>query len=60
MKKIIAIIKKILKKFNYIFYLGSTEILPPPLSKEEENAYVEKSMQGDVEARNKLIVHNLR
>ena len=60
MKKIIAIIKKILKKFNYIFYLGSTDILPPPLSKEEENAYVEKSMQGDVEARNKLIVHNLR
>lgn len=28
MKKIIAIIKKILKKFNYIFYLGSTDILP--------------------------------
>lgn len=60
MKKIIAIIKKVLKKFNYILYLGSTDILPPPLSKEEENAYVEKSMQGDEEARNKLIVHNLR
>ena len=39
MKKIIAIIKKVLKKFNYIFYLGSTDILPPPLSKEEENEY---------------------
>lgn len=60
MKKIIAIIKKVLKKFNYIFYLGSTDILPPPLSKEEENTYVEKSMKGDEEARNKLIVHNLR
>lgn len=60
MKKIIAIIKKVLKKFNYIFYLGSTDILPPPLSKEEENTYVEKSMEGDEEARNKLIVHNLR
>lgn len=60
MKKIIAIIKKVLKKFNYIFYLGSTDILPPPLSKEEENSYVEKSMQGDEDAKNKLIVHNLR
>lgn len=60
MKKIIEIIKKILKKFNCVFYLGSTDILPPPLSKEEEVMYVEKSMAGDVDARNKLIEHNLR
>ena len=60
MKKIIALIKKVLKKFNYIFYLGSTDILPPPLSKKEENEYVEKAMQGDEEAKNKLIIHNLR
>lgn len=60
MKRIIAIIKRVLKKFNYVFYLGSSDALPPPLSKEEENLYVEKSMQGDEEARNKLIVHNLR
>ena len=60
MKKIIEIIKKILKKFNCVFYLDSTDILPPPLSKEEEVMYVEKSMAGDVDARNKLIEHNLR
>ena len=60
MKKIINIIKKILAKFNYIFYLGSTDKLPPPLSKEEENRLVELSMAGDKEAKNKLIVHNLR
>ena len=60
MKKIINIIKKILSKFNYIFYLGSTDKLPPPLSKEEENRLVELSMAGDKEAKNKLIVHNLR
>lgn len=60
MKKLIALIKRILKKHNYVFYLGSTDTLPPPLSKEEEVMYVEKSMNGDVEARNILIEHNLR
>ncbi len=60
MKKIINIIFKILKKNNYIFYLGSTDILPPPLSKEEEISYVERSMKGDKKARNILIEHNLR
>jgi RNA polymerase sporulation-specific sigma factor len=40
--------------------LGSTDLLPPPLSREEENQYVELSIGGDEEARNKLIEHNLR
>ena len=60
MKKIIELILKALKKKNYVFYLGSTDILPPPLSKEEELMYVEKSINGDINARNKLIEHNLR
>ncbi len=60
MRKIIEIIKRVLRRFNCIFYLGSTDILPPPLSKEEEVMYVEKSMNGDMDARNKLIEHNLR
>ena len=60
MKKIIELIKNILKKHNYVFYLGSTDTLPPPLSKEEEVMYVERSMKGDEEARNILIEHNLR
>ena len=59
-KKLIALIRKVLKKHNYIFYLGSTDMLPPPLSKEEEIRYVERSMEGDEEARNILIEHNLR
>ena len=59
-KRIIELIIKVLKKHNYVFYLGSTDMLPPPLSKEEEIMYVEKSMLGDVEARNILIEHNLR
>ena len=43
-----------------IHYLGGTESLPPPLSKEEEEAAF-RLMQTDFEAaREILIVHNLR
>ena len=59
-QKVKVLLRKILKKRNYIFYLGSTDLLPPPLSKEEEIKYVELSMEGNQEARNKLIEHNLR
>ena len=59
-KKLKLLLRKIFKKRNYIFYLGSTDLLPPPLSKEEEIHYVELSMEGNQEARNKLIEHNLR
>ena len=60
MKKIIQLLKKILKKYNPVFYLGSSDTLPPPLTKEEEIHYVELAQQGDQKARNKLIEHNLR
>jgi RNA polymerase sporulation-specific sigma factor len=33
---------------------------PPPLSAKKENELLEKSLNGDVSARNKLIEHNLR
>ncbi|MCI7241265.1 MAG: RNA polymerase sporulation sigma factor SigK [Bacilli bacterium] len=60
MKRIIQIIKKVLKKFNVVFYVGSSDILPEPLSKEEEIKYVEKFLEGDNNARNILIERNLR
>lgn len=60
MRKIIELIKKLFLKINYIFYVGSSDILPEPLSKEEEVKYVELSLNGDEFARNKLIEHNLR
>ena len=60
MRKIINLILKILHKKNYILYLGSTDILPPPLDKEEEIKYVTLANNGDIEARNILIEHNLR
>lgn len=57
---IIKIIRNLIKEDKKLFYLGSTDILPPPLNKEEEEKLVEKSNNGDLLARNKLIEHNLR
>ena len=59
MKKIVNLIKRVLRK-NNIFFIGSADKLPAPLSKEEETNYVLQSMNGDVKAREKLIEHNLR
>ena len=56
-------IEKILTKFfknNNVFFIGSTDILPPPLDRIEEEELVKKSNMGDLYARNKLIEHNLR
>ena len=60
MRYLIKLLKKVLKKFNNIFYVGSSDILPEPLSKEEEIKYVELFLNGDNDAKNKLIEHNLR
>ena len=38
----------------------SNEVFPDPLSKEEEEEYIKKMKEGDSEARNQLILHNLR
>lgn len=58
--KILELLKKLFSKDNKCFYLGSTDILPPPLEKEVEEDLVMKSNNGDLNARNKLIEHNLR
>ena len=59
-KKIINFIISIFNSENNIFFVGSTDKLPEPLSKEDEIKYVKLSMQGDGEAKSKLIEHNLR
>ena len=38
----------------------SSGSFPRPLKPEEEREYLERMAQGDMEARNKLIEHNLR
>ena len=59
LRKIIALIKRVLNDSG-LYYVGSSDKLPEPLSKEEEVKYVLKSMEGDEQARAKLIEHNLR
>ena len=56
-KKILLLLKK---KYHECFFVGATDKLPPPLSKEKELEYLIKAHQGDIEARNILIEHNLR
>ena len=58
LKKMIIWFKKLF--CDSVFFVGSTDKLPEPLSKEEEVRYVTLSMEGDVKAREKLIEHNLR
>ena len=60
MRKIIEWIKKLFSRVYSVFYVGATDMLPEPLSKEMEEYYIMKMQQGDVDAKNKLIEHNLR
>ncbi len=54
------IIEWLLSKYNEVFFVGATDKLPPPLSKEDELKYLVRAKAGDEEARNLLIEHNLR
>lgn len=45
---------------GYIHYIGSTEVLPPPLQEQEESALIGRLDQGDLEVKSTLIEHNLR
>ena len=60
MKRIIEFIKKIFIKVSSVFFVGASDALPEPLSKEEEEKYVKLMQEGDVNAKNILIEHNLR
>ncbi|MBE3574089.1 MAG: RNA polymerase sporulation sigma factor SigE [Firmicutes bacterium] len=43
-----------------IFYMSSGEVLPPPLSSDEEMGLLARLQHGDRTVRNTLIEHNLR
>ena len=58
--KIVNFIISVFSEEVTVFYVGSADKLPEPLSKEDEIYYVEKSMKGIASARDKLIEHNLR
>ena len=60
MLRIIRFLKKLFYKVGSSFYVGATDILPEPLSVEEEEYYIKLKDEGNVEAKEKLIEHNLR
>ena len=58
LKKIITGIKGLIS--GRIDYINGSDTLPPPLSRQEEADVFERLTDNDPEARNCLIVHNLR
>lgn len=44
----------------FILHVCGSGSFPKPLSEKEEQEYLKKSANGDVDARNKLVEHNLR
>ena len=47
------------QKRKGIFYIGGSDVLPPPLSHDEESRMLEEYAKGSMEARSVLIELNL-
>ena len=60
MISLLLIIEEFFWFSNVLFYVGATDKLPEPLSKDMEEYYLLRSTDGDLTARDKLIEHNLR
>ncbi len=60
MISLLFLVMEVLERYNVLFYVGATDKLPEPLSKEEEEFYLVMAGDGDLFARDKLIEHNLR
>ncbi|PKR78544.1 RNA polymerase sporulation sigma factor SigE [Halalkalibacillus sediminis] len=52
--------RKLKFKGDEIYYIGGSDTLPPPLSKDDERHVLERVANGDVAAKSTLIEHNLR
>ena len=57
LKKILSFLFKDIMLFSAAY---SNNVFPDPLSYEEEQKYILEASKGSIEARNKLIEHNLR
>ncbi len=60
MKSILSMIRQLIFHEEEVNYINGSENLPPPLTKQEEDKYVNDYLNGDIRGRNKLIEHNLR
>ena len=60
--KCLEFLRRLLSKFNKneCLYIHSSNALPAPLDSDKEKELLELVEKGDLEARNTLIVHNLR
>lgn len=55
------LLSKILSAFFFLaLHVTKNGNFPPPLSAKEERELIKKSSNGDIDARNKLVEHNLR
>ena len=59
-KKMLALIRQNYYGQNDLFYINGSDVLPAPLSHEEEQIQVSRLITGDRGARDTLIEHNLR
>lgn len=50
----------IFRKPQELYYIGGSDVLPPPLTPEQEHKVLTAFMEGSSEARTTLIEHNLR
>ncbi len=61
MNKLMELLKKLgLVQPQCIYYIGGTDVLPPPLKGDEEQAVLEAMEAGSEDAKQKLIERNLR
>ena len=62
--KMLEMLKKLLNKLSLsqqtVHYLCGAEALPHPLTAEEESSLLSRVAQGDNEAKDTLVEHNLR
>lgn len=58
--KLVNYLRRIFHLNNSTYYINGSENLLPPLSKDEEEIALNEYKLGSIEARNKLIEHNLR
>ena len=59
------LLKRLLRRIRHlltppVFYIGGSDSLPPPLSREEEGKYIRLLAEGDESVRSVLIERNLR
>jgi len=59
MFRLFLIIRQFFKK-TFFYYIGKNDVLPLPLSKQQEYDLLIKMKEGDYKARDLLIEHNLR